>query len=196
MFPEALFADIEPIVQADLPFEPPPPVTIVLRQEDAAFLRPESSLGFLPRTNRIWDDLLVLLAASSAMLNARGVEEVERQALALALASFPAGVAVIRRLANGLVSASSAVRDGHSSQLTAAGQEIVKRSAAEQVSLLYLGDSTAVSAPLIAHGDVLGAFVLEAATPGSRLGKHDLQLLTGIAAIVAPALATQLRLRN
>jgi hypothetical protein len=102
----------------------------------------------------------------------------------------------VRRVSQGVISASAAAREGHPSQLSPPGQEIVKRSASEQVSLLYLGDSTAVSAPLIAHGSGLGAFVVEVAHPGPRLGKHDLQLLTGIAAIVAPALATQLQLRG
>jgi GAF domain-containing protein len=72
----------------------------------------------------------------------------------------------------------------------------VKRAASEQVSLLYLGDTTVVAAPLIAHGEVLGAVVLEAAGPGPRLDKHHLQLLTGIAALIAPALGTQLQLRG
>jgi hypothetical protein len=183
-------------VQVDLPFEPPPPVTVVLRQEDAAYVHPEVSLSVLPRTNRSWDDMRILLAASSAMLNAQGVEEVEQRALDLSLSAFPAGLAVIRRTANGVSSASSAAREGHSGQLTALGHELLKRAEAEEVSLLYLGDTTAVAAPLIAHGEVQGALVIEAGGAGPRLDKHHLQLFTGIAAIVAPALRTQLQLRG
>jgi GAF domain-containing protein len=196
LFPEALFAEIEPAIQTDLPFEPPPPVTIVLRQEDAAFVRPELSLNVLPRTNRSWEDLRVLMTAASSMLNARGVEDVEQRALELTLSAFPAGVAVIRRSQKGVTSASASAREGHARQLTAMAQDLVKRAASEQVSLLYLGDTTVVAAPLIAHGEVLGAVVLEAAGPGPRLDKHHLQLLTGIAALIAPALGTQLQLRG
>ena len=199
MFPEALFADIDPVVELepppDPPLEPPPPITIVLRQEDAAFIHPEVSLNFMPRTNRSWNDLRVLLAAASAMLNSRGVEETERRALELALTNFPAGLAVIRRVSNGVVSSSLSAREGHPTKLSAHAVEIAKRSAAEGVSLLYLGDATAVAAPLIAHGEVLGAIVIDGASSGPRLDKHHLQLLTGLTAIVAPALATQLQLR-
>jgi hypothetical protein len=196
LFPEALFAELEPAVQADLPFEPPPPATIVLRLEDAAFVRPALSLNVLPRTNRSWEDLRVLLAASSAMLNARSVEDVEQRTLELALSAFPAGLAVIRRSRSGVASASSSTREGHSSQLSAHGQEMMKRAESEQVSLLYLGDTTIVAAPLVAHGEVQGALVVEATGPGQRLDKHHLQLLTGIASITAPALALQLQLRG
>ena len=196
MFPDALFAEIEPIAQADLPFEPPPPVTIVLRQEDAAYLHPEQSLSVLPRTNRSWDDLRLLIAAASAMLNARGVEEVEQRSLELVLGAFPAGLAVLRRSQNGVVSSASSARPGHASQLSAPALDMVKRATEEQVSLLYLGDSTSVAAPLIAHGEPLGAIVIDGAPGGPRLDKHHLQLLTGLAAIAAPALATQLRLRG
>ena len=199
MFPEALFADIDPVVQLelqpDLPFDPPPPTTIVLRQEDAALLHPGVSLNFMPRTNRSWEDMRVLLASASAMLNSRGVEETERRALELVLTNFPAGLAVIRRVSNGVVSSSLSARDGHTTKLSAQAVEIAKRSAAERVSLLYLGDATAVAAPLIAHGEVLGAIVIDGASTGPRLDKHHLQLLTGLTAIVAPALATGLQLR-
>ncbi len=197
LFPEALFAEIEPVaVQTDLPFEPPPPVTIVMRQEDAAFVRPELSLNVMPRTNRSWEDLRVLLTASSTMLQARTVEEVEQRTLELALSAFPAGVAVIRRAQNGVVSSSSSAREGQPAQLSAIAQELVKRAAAEQVSLLYLGDTTVIAAPLLAHGEALGAVVIEAASAGPRLDKHHLQLFTGVAAIAAPALSTQLRQRD
>ena len=196
MFPESLFAEIEPVVQADLPFEPPPPVTHVLRQEDASLVRPEISLGFMPRTNKSWEDLRVLLSACSVMLNARSVEDVEQQALALALATFPAALAAIRRTRNGVSSTSLSAREGHASKLTALGLDLVKRAEAELVSLLYLGDCTIVAAPLIAHGEVEGALVVESPSAGPRLGKQHLQLLTGLAAIVAPALSTQLRLRG
>ena len=199
MFPDALFAELEPPVEApppDVPFEPPPPVTIVLRQEDAALIRPELSLAFLPRTNRSWEDLRVLLGAASAMLEARSVQEVEQRMLDLALSVFPAGLAEIRRNQNGVTSASSSVREGHAGKLTGMALDLVKRSAAEGVSLLYLGDSTAIAAPLLAHGVAMGALVIEAANGGRRLDKHHLQLLTGIAAIAAPALATQLQLRG
>ena len=199
MFPDALFAELEPVaaqVDSDLPLPPAPPVTIVLRQEDAAYIRPELSLNFLPRTNRSWDDLRVLLGAAAAMLDARSVEEVEQRTLDLALAVFPAGLAEIRRNRDGVISASSSVREGQASKLTGTALELVKRAAAERVSLLYLGDSTAIAAPLVAHGEPLGALVIEASNAGQRLDKHHLQLLTGIAAITAPALATQLQRRG
>jgi hypothetical protein len=196
LFPDALFAELEPDYQADLPFEPPPPVTVILRQEDAAFVRPELSLNVLPRTNRSWEDLRLLLATASSMLNARSVEEVESRVLELALSAFPAGVAVIRRTSKGVSSASTTAREGHVSHLSASGLEMMKRAESEGISLLYLGDTTVVAAPLIAHNEVLGALVLEAAVPGCRLDKHHLQLLTGLAAMAAPALANQLRLRG
>ncbi len=200
MFPEALFADIDPVVEPevalDLPFEPPPPTTIVLRQEDAALLHPGVALNFVPRTDRSWNDLRVLLAAASAMLNSRGVEETERRALELALTNFPGGLAVIRRVSNGVVSSSLSAREGHPTKLSVHALEIAKRAEAEGVSLLYLGDSTAVAAPLIAHGEVLGAIVIDGVSTGPRLDKHHLQLLTGLTAIAAPALATQLQLRG
>jgi hypothetical protein len=195
LFPEALFADIEPVAQADLPFEPPPPVTIVLRQEDATFLQPEHAFHFMPRTNRTWDDLHVLLAASSSMLNCRTLEEAEQRVLSLALSAFPARLAVIRRVSNGVASSSLNAREGNSTQLSPQAQEILKRSVGEGVSLLYLGETTAVAAPLIAHGETLGALVIDGAATLPRLDKHHLQLLTGVAAIAAPALAVQLRLR-
>lgn len=196
MFPEALFAELEPEAQTDLPFEPPPPVTVALRQEDAAFVRPELSLNVLPRTNRSWEDIRVLLASASAMLNARSVEDVEQRILDLALGAFPAGVVAIRRVSNGVASASSAAREGHASQLSTLAHDLMKRSETERVSLLYLGDSTVVAAPLLSQGQVLGSVVLESSAPGGRLDKHHLQLLTGIAAMAAPALATQLQLRG
>ncbi len=196
LFPEALFAEVGPEAPADLPFEPPPPITIVLRQEDAALIHPEDSLNFMPRTNRSWDDLRVLLAAAGSMLNARGLEEAEQRLLGLALSVFPAGLAVIRRTSNGVVSATSSAKEGHSAQLSVHAQEIVRRAAAEGISLLYLGAAKAVAAPLIAHGEVLGAIVIDGAVTGPRLDKHHLQLLTGLTAIAAPALATQLQLRR
>jgi GAF domain len=196
LFPDALFAEIEPVAQPELPFEPPPPVTIVLRPDDAAYVRPELSLNVMPRTNRSWDDLRLLLAASSAMLNADGLEEAEQRLLDLALGAFPAGLAVIRRNSNGVVSMTMSAREGRATQLSAQAQELVKRSAAEQVSLLYLGESTTIAAPLIAHGEPLGALVIEGVNDGPRLDKHHLQLLTGVAALAAPALATQLKLRG
>lgn len=197
MFPDALFAEVEPVAQpVELPFEPPPPVTIVLRQEDAAYLHPDQSLGVLPRTNRSWADVRLLMAAASAALHARGVDEVEQRVLDLVLDAFPAGLAVLRRSRNGVVSSASSVRAGHSSQLSAKAQEIASRSVEEQVSLLYLGDTTSMAAPLIAHGEPVGAIVVDGAPAGPRLDKHHLQLLTGVAALAAPALALQLRLRG
>ncbi|MBM3796899.1 MAG: hypothetical protein FJW31_23275 [Acidobacteria bacterium] len=213
MLPDSLFADVPDLQQpqpevtrpestplaaaAAAPSVPPPPVTVVLRLEDAAFAQPERSLGVLPRTGRAWDDLRVLIGVASAMLNAESLEAAEQSILRTALAATPAGIVVLRRTQNGVTSSTASVREGHSSQLSATAVDLAKRAAAEHQSLLLLGETTVVAAPLMATGSTepIGALVLESAT-GPRLGKHDLQLLTGIAALAAPALLTQLKLRG
>lgn len=208
MLPDSLFADLPDVQQQpevtrpDSPppaaAAPPPPVTIVLRLEDAAFAQPERSLGVLPRTGRAWDDLRVLIGVASAMLNAENLEAAEQSILQTALAATPAGMVVLRRTQDGVTSSTAAVREGHSSQLSATAIDLAKRAAAEHHSLLFLGETTVVAAPLMTAGatESLGALVLESAAGSSRLGKHDLQLLTGIAALAAPALRTQLKLRG
>jgi hypothetical protein len=199
LFPDTLFADVElalPAQAEEPPYEPPPPATIVLRPEDAAFVHPELSIQVLPRTQRTWEDLRFLLAAGTALLHARGVEEVEQRVLELALTEFPARIAVMRRTRNGVVSTAAASREGQPGPLSPTALELVKRASVERVSLLYLGDRTVVAAPLVANGQTLGALVIEAAGDGPRLGKHHLQLLTGVAAMAAPALASQLELRG
>ncbi|MCC6537197.1 MAG: hypothetical protein IT162_06580 [Bryobacterales bacterium] len=210
MLPDSLFAELPDVQQprqpeVTMPDSPlpaaaapaAPPVTIALRLEDAAFGQPERSLGVLPRTARAWDDLRVLIGVASAMLNAGNLEEAEQGILQAALAATPAGVVVLRRTQNGVTSATAAAREGHASQLSPLATDLAKRAAADLQSLLYLGESTVVAAPLMTAGssESMGALVLESAA-GARLGKHDLQLLTGIAALAAPALRTQLKLRG
>lgn len=174
----------------------PPPVTIPLRWDDATYVQPELSLNVLPRTNQTWEDVRILLAASNKLGNARSVEEVEERTLDLLLASLPAGAAVVKRLHQGILSSIAGARPGHSADLTNVAQDLFRQAMAEQASLLYLGSTTAIAAPLIAHGEVVGALVVETTNGGIRLDKHHLQLATGIASIAGPALQLQLRLRS
>lgn len=175
---------------------PPSPVIIPLRAEDATYAQPELSLNVLPRTNQTWEDLRILLAASSKMLNAGTVEEIEERTLDLLLASLPAGVAVFKRLHQGLLVSTAATRMGHSGDLSSVAQDLFRQCMSERTSLLYLGISTAIAAPLIARGEIVGSLIVETAGAGlPRLDKHHLQLATGIAAITAPALRLQLLLR-
>lgn len=203
LLPDSLMSDVgvseesipEP-AEDSAPVVSPPPVTIALRWEDATYVLPELSLNVLPRTNQSWGDLRILLAASTKMLNARTVEEVEERTLDLLLASLPAGVAVVKRLYRGILSSTAAARPGHPSDLSRVAQDLFRQAMAEQASLLYLAETTAIATPLLAHGETVGALVVETTNGGVRLDKHHLQLATGIASIAAPALRLQLQLRG
>lgn len=197
MFDHAVSTDSPLETPADaIPHIPPPPLTIPLRWEHATYVQPELSLNVLPRTNQVWADLRALLAASSKLINAQSVEEVEERTLDLLLAALPAGLAVVKRIHQGLVSSTASARPGHSGELSGVAQDLFRQAVAEKASLLYLGSSTAIAAPLLAHGEALGSLVVETVGAGVRLDKHHLQLATGIASIAGPALRLQLRLRG
>lgn len=195
---EAGVSEVLPLDLEDEPVRvgPPPPITIPLRWQDATYVLPELSLNVLPRTNQSWEDLRILLAASNKMLNARTVEEVEERTLDLLLASLPAGVAVVKRLHQGILSSTAAARPGHPADLSPVAQDLFRQGMAGQASLLYLGATTAIAAPLLTHGETVGALVVETTSAGTRLDKHHLQLATGIASIAAPALRLHLKLRG
>jgi transcriptional regulator with GAF, ATPase, and Fis domain len=181
--------------------------TVMLKPEDAIYLRPEE----VPEIPGAGKNLRVLLAIGSAISSIRDLETLEQRLLEAIFDVIPAERGAILLPARNAgefdsVCYWSRVEDNPSMRVSHAIIERVMREGVAVLSNTVLEDtgieltqslleaqiSALVAVPLIAFKKVLGVIYLDSRDRGARFEEDHLQLLTGIAGIAAAALETAL----
>ena len=179
--------------------------TIILRKQDARYLR---DLEKAPPTSRTVRDLNVLLRISKAVSSVRGLEALERQVLESIFEVAPADRGAILLCDQGLDECSSVFgwdRRTGANPAVQVSRTIVSQVLEEGVAVLSndIPAAEAFSAtasimerhircvlavPLEVFDRVLGVIYLDASDPQVRFDEDHLQLLTAIGSIAASAL--------
>jgi Nif-specific regulatory protein len=179
--------------------------TIILRKQDAVYLR---DLEKAATTNRTVRDLNVLLRISKAVNSVRGLEALERQVIESIFEVAPADRGAILMCDRGLDDCTSVFgwdRRNGANPAVQVSRTIVAQVLAEGVAVLSndlaateaFGDTesimirrirSALAVPLEVFDRVLGVIYLDASDPAARFDEDHLQLLTAIGGIAAAAL--------
>ncbi|MFZ0732780.1 MAG: sigma 54-interacting transcriptional regulator [Candidatus Sulfotelmatobacter sp.] len=185
----------------------PGAATVILRKEDALYLRPprQDALPSNPKTVR---DLKVLLDFSRTVNSVQGLAALQDKALEALLAIVPADQAAILLSEDGTLAFSSVFgrhRRLGPNQPIHASQTILKRVLQENLSVLLddvqSDDSyreaeslierrvhSALAVPLEVQGKIIGAMYLDASSPGVRFDSDALQLVATLGNITALAI--------
>jgi Nif-specific regulatory protein len=187
--------------------------TIILRKQDARYLR---DLEKIPATGRTVRDMNALLRVSKTTNTVRGLAALQKQILELVLEVAPAERAAILLCDLNVEDFSSVVgldRHGTLNLSVQISKTIVAQVLSEGVAVLCndlpshetFSDTVSVlkrnirgvlAVPLEVFDRVIGVIYLESGDPESRFDEELLQLLTGIGSIAAPALDNARRMEN
>ncbi len=182
--------------------------TIVLRKEEAVYLKPKQTLVALPATTRLVRDLNALLAVSRAVNSIRSLEGLERRILECVFEVAPADRAAILlagETAGQFLSVYGWDRHFGPDRPVEVSHTVVSRVLEEGVSVVSndvgaaedFGSAKSLMAPqvqavlavpLTTFGRVQGVLYLDASDPAARFDEELLQLMTGIGSIAAVAL--------
>jgi Nif-specific regulatory protein len=181
--------------------------TVMLKQEDAIYLRPQE----VPEIPGAAKNLRVLLAIGSVVSSIRGLEPLERKLLEAIFDVIPAQRGAILLPAPNpgefdsvcywsRVEENPAMRVSHTivEKVMREGVAVLSNSVLEGTgvalteSLAQAKVSALLAVPLHAFDKVLGVIYLDARDRVTRFEEDHLQLLTGIAGLAAPALETAL----
>jgi transcriptional regulator with GAF, ATPase, and Fis domain len=185
----------------------PGAATVILRKEDALYLRPPSPDN-LPPTAKTVRDLKVLLDFSRALNSVRGLAALQEKVLEAILAVAPADQAAILLTDDGTTTFSSILgRDRRlgANQPIHASQTILKQVLEQGLAVLssdVQGNQTyrdlesllqrrvhsVLAVPLEVQDKVLGVLYLEASSPGARFDSDLLHLVTTLGNITALAI--------
>ena len=185
----------------------PGAATVVLRKEDALYLRPPTREQ-LPNTPKTVRDLKVLLDFSRALNSVQGLAPLQERVLEAILAIAPADQAAILLTEDGTTGFSSVQgkdRRLGENQPIHASQTILNRVLEERLavltsdvqsdetyrdadSLLQRRVHSVLAVPLEAQDKVLGILYLEASSAGARFDSDLLQLVTTLGNITALAI--------
>jgi transcriptional regulator with GAF, ATPase, and Fis domain len=185
----------------------PGAATVVLRKEDALYLRPPSPEQ-LPNTARTVRDLKVLLDFSRALNSVQGLAPLQERVLEAILAIAPADQAAILLTEDGTTGFSSVLgkdRRLGENQPIHASQTILNRVLEERLavltsdvqsdemyrdadSLLQRRVHSVLAVPLEGQDKVLGVLYLEASSAGACFDSDLLQLVTTLGNITALAI--------
>ncbi len=181
--------------------------TVILRKEDALYLRPPSPDN-LPATAKTVRDLKVLLDFSRELNSVRGLAALQEKVLKAILAVAPADQAAILLTDDGTTTFSSILgRDRRlgANQPIHASQTILNQVLEEGLAVLssdVQGNQTyrdsesllerrvhsVLAVPLEVQGKGLGVLYLEASSPGARFDSDLLHLVTTLGNITALAI--------
>jgi Nif-specific regulatory protein len=187
--------------------------TIVLRKQDARYLRDADTVQPTSRTVR---DLNALLRISNAVNSVHGLEALEKQILESIFEVAPADRAAILLCERGVEECSSVFgldRRGGPNETVQVSRTIVARVLSEGVAVLCndlpatetFDDAESVAArqirsvlavPLEVFNRVMGVIYLDASNPDARFDEDHLQLLTAIGSIAAAALDNARRMEG
>jgi Nif-specific regulatory protein len=182
--------------------------TVMLKPEDAIYLRPQE----VPEIPGAGKNLRVLLAIGSAVSSIRGLEALERKLLEAIFDVIPAERGAIMLPAPNpgefdsvcywsRVDENPSMRVSHTivDRVMREGVAVLSNNVLEGGGGLPLTESLALAnvsallaVPLHAFDKVLGVIYLDARDRVTRFEEDHLQLLTGIAGLAAPALETAL----
>ena len=182
--------------------------TLVLRKEDAMYLRSAQDGANLPATARTVRDLKALVDFSRALNAVDGLAALERKVLEAVLEISPAErVALVRMedAADGFASVMGRDRKAGGDQAISVSRTILSRVLKENVAVIsndIEGDEelrdaeslvtarvrSVLAVPLEVSGRVLGAIYLDANAAGARFDAELLELLTALGNIAALAL--------
>jgi transcriptional regulator with GAF, ATPase, and Fis domain len=185
----------------------PGAATVVLRKEDALYLRPPTREQ-LPNTPKTVRDLKVLLDFSRALNSVQGLVPLQERVLEAILAIAPADQAAILLTEDGTTGFSSVQgkdRRLGENQPIHASQTILNRVLEERLavltsnvqsdetyrdadSLLQRRVHSVLAVPLEGQDKVLGVLYLEASSAGARFDSDLLQLVTTLGNITALAI--------
>jgi Nif-specific regulatory protein len=185
--------------------------TVLLRQHDALFLRPDSVSKTLPSED-VARSLKVLLNVSAAVSAAPTLESLQHTLLESLAGVVPSsrGVILLRKENGEFEPSVLWERDSGSRGRLSVPQTIVQRVAAEKVSLC-LNDvlsqpkagmaesvvqariNSLVAVPVVVKDEVIGIIYLDSVHPDVRFQEDHLQLLTGIAGMTAMPLRNAVR---
>ncbi len=182
--------------------------TVRLRRDDALYLRSEKILSQLPATTRITRDLNTLLCISAAVNSIRALEALQKRVLELIREVIPVergAILLVDREGTAFASVCGWTKlTGPDNSLTVS-KTITRQVLLEGVALLsndlvdnqsYQEASSLIGAqvcsvlclPLIVFEKALGVIYLDTSDPTTRFDEGHLQLMTGVADIVAVAL--------
>ena len=193
--------------------EPSAP-TIVLRKEDAVYLKAPSAAYSLPPTSRTVGDLNALLAISRAIHSARGLEALQEQILASVLEVIPAQRAAILLYEGGHNDFASVFgwdKAAGPKQSVEVSRTIVNRILEERVAILSNNVAEAeefseaesvvsrriqsvIAVPLEVFDRLLGVIYLDTSSERVSFDERHLQLLTAAGAIAALAIENARRM--
>ena len=182
--------------------------TLVLRKQDALYLRSAQDGADLPATARTVRDLKALVDFSRALNAVDGLAALEQKVLDAVLEISPAErVALVRMedVADGFASVVGRDRKGGRDQSISVSRTILSRVLKENVAVIsndIEGDEelreaaslvtarvrSVLAVPLEVSGRVLGAIYLDANAAGARFDADLLELLTALGNIAALAL--------
>ena len=185
----------------------PGAATVILKKEDALYLRPPRPEG-LPATPRTVRDLNVLLDFSRTLNSVQGLVPLQEKALELVLAAIPADQAAILLTEDGAEGFSSIVgrdRRRPANQPIHASQTILNRVLEDNLavlstdiqsddayrdaeSLIERRVHSVLAVPLEVRDKALGVMYLDASSPGARFDSDHLQLVTTLGNITALAI--------
>jgi transcriptional regulator with GAF, ATPase, and Fis domain len=185
----------------------PGAATVILRKEDAVYLRPPSP-DQLPATAKTVRDLKVLVDFSRALNSVRGLAALQEKVLEAILAIAPGDQAAILLTEEGTEGFSSVLgrnRRLGANQLIHASQTILNQVLHERLAVLSSNvqsdeiyrdaDSlverrvhSVLAVPLEAQNKVLGVLYLEASSAGALFDSDLLQLVTTLGNITALAI--------
>ena len=179
--------------------------TIILRKEDAVYLKATEVISVLPTTARTVRDLNALLRISRVVNSVRGLEALQRQILESVLEVTPADRAAILLTEAGVPDFGSAFgldKRGEPKQPVEVSRTIVTRVLEEGVAVLSNDLSqiqefseaesvvirnirSVLAVPLEVFDRLLGVIYLDATDPSVRFDSGHLQLLTAVGSIAA-----------
>ncbi len=185
----------------------PGAATVVLRKEDALYLR-HPQPDALPATAKTVRDLNLLLNFSRTVSSVRGLATLQEKVLEHVLAITPADQAAILladSLTGGFSSLVGRTRRSEASEPIHASQTILDRVLQENLAVLCNdlqsnqsyrdADSlierrvhSALAVPLDVQGEMIGVMYLDASSPGTRFDSDLLQLMTTVGNITALAI--------
>jgi Nif-specific regulatory protein len=187
--------------------------TIVLRKQDARYLR---DLANIKASSRTVGDLNALLRISKAVNSVRGLEALEKQILESIFEVAPADRAAILLCEHGMEEFTSVFgwdRRSGPHQAVQVSRTIVSQVLSDGVAVLCndlpatesFSDTASIverrirgvlAVPLEVFDRTLGVIYLDSSTPDARFDEDHLQLLTAIGSIAAAALDTARRMES
>jgi len=182
--------------------------TILLRKEDALYLRPGKMLAALPPAERLTRDLNTLLKVSAEINLIRDPGALQQRLLELIFQAVPAergSILLIGKSREDFASVQGWARQPVPEQPMQVSRTVVERVLQEEVAILSndVLESDAYSAapslvasqtrslmavPLLVFEKVLGAIYLDTSDPITWFDEDHLQLMTAIAGMAAVAL--------